>query len=73
MNSIVESVRAKVAAHGLAHVVAARLAAEGYKFAELRLPEMLQVLGTKIYQKSAEYRRIADGLAALQQLREKKV
>jgi hypothetical protein len=57
----------KIAVHGLHHVVAARLRGEGFKVAELSdLFTAVGILGAKLYEKNAEYRRIIEGLRALQ-------
>jgi hypothetical protein len=48
--------------------VTARLNAEGYKLAELDLPTAVAILGMKIYEKNAQYRRIISGLKALQEV-----
>jgi len=63
------------AAHRLTHlgldkVAAARLRSEGYKVGEsLDLRSAIQVLGTKLYEKNAEYKIILDGIAAYRNLR----
>jgi hypothetical protein len=68
---IIESLRQKIAEQGLSPVVANRLRRDGFKIAgELDIKTMLTILGHKIYEKNAEYRRIIDGLQALRQLQE---
>lgn len=59
----------KVAQEGLHVAVGKRLQQEGYKVASVGdLPTAIRVLGTKIYEKNAEYRRIIEGLQSLRQL-----
>ena len=65
---IIARLREKIAQLGLENVVAARLRVEGYKFAELNLRTLAEILGQKIYEKNADYRRIVDGIHALHEL-----
>ncbi len=59
----------KIAREGLHRVVGARLAQEGFKLSEMvDLKTAVQVLGTKLYEKNAEYRRIVEGIASLRAL-----
>jgi len=68
---IIESLRQKIAEHGLGPVVAARLRHEGFKIAEeFDIRTAMAILGQKIYEKNAEYRRVIDGLQALRQLQQ---
>lgn len=54
---------------GLHKVAAARLRAEGHKVPEeLDLRSAVQALSTNIFTKNSEYKRIYDGLRALEQL-----
>lgn len=54
---------------GLHKVAAARLRAEGHDVPnELDLRSAVRALGTNIFLKNAEYKRIHDGLCALEQL-----
>jgi len=71
VNPVIESLREKIAAFGLHNVVAARLRANGYKVASMDHVSALEAFGTRLYEKSAEHRRIAEGLNALSQLQEK--
>lgn len=71
MNHIIESLRQKIAANGLSDVVAAKWRADGHtKVASMDDREAFAAFGAKLYTKSAEYRRVVDGLLALQQLKE---
>lgn len=54
---------------GLHKVAAARLRADGHDVPdELDLESAVRALGTNIFRKNAEYKRIHDGLQALEQL-----
>jgi hypothetical protein len=64
----IQELREKIASGGLNRLVTARLNAEGYKLAELDLPTAMAILGMKIYEKNAQYRRIIGGLKALQEV-----
>lgn len=69
MNALLESLRQKIATHGLHQIVAARLRNEGFKVAELtELPQAIAIFGQKLYEKNAQYRRIIEGLCALRDL-----
>jgi len=74
MNINLDRLIGKEAAHrlhnlGLHKIAAAKLRAEGYDVPpELDLRSAIQVLGTKTFQKNAEYNDIIQGLAALQEL-----
>lgn len=61
---------AKLRTLGLHKVAAARLGMEGWQLpqGELDLRSAVQILGTHIYEKNAEYRQIAEGLIALRSL-----
>lgn len=66
MLPVIAELRNKIASQGLHQVVGARLRSEGYKIAELSdLPTAVSILGAKLYEKNAEYRRILAGLCAL--------
>ena len=54
---------------GLHKVAAARLRAEGHDVPdELDLRSAVQALGTNVFLKNSEYKRVHDGLKALEQL-----
>lgn len=66
------------AAHRLTHlglhkIAAARLRAEGYSVPdELDLRSAIQALGTRLYEKNAEWQLILEGLSALDTLTREK-
>ncbi len=68
MNSMLERLQSKIASQGLHGVVAAKWRADGFKVASMLDHEAFAVFGTKLYIKNAEYRRIVDGLSALNKL-----
>ena len=56
----------KLASAGLHRVVAARLKKEGHDVSdELDIKSAVKALGTNVFMKNAEYKSIAEGLAAL--------
>ena len=71
MNAMLKSLQTKIAQHGLNGVVAAKWRADGFeKVSSMLDREAFAAFGAKLYIKSAEYRRIMDGIAALKQLQE---
>ena len=70
VNPMIERLQKKIAQHGLHGVVAAKWRADGFKVASMMDREAFAAFGAKLYVKSAEYRRIADGIKALEQLQE---
>lgn len=74
MNINLDRLLGKEAAHrlrnlGLHKIAAAKLRAEGFDVPdELDLKSAIQVLGTKAFQKNAEYENIIKGLIALREL-----
>ena len=70
MNPMLKRLQEKVAQHGLHGVVAAKWRADGFKVASMVDREAFAAFGAKLYIKSAEYRRIMDGIAALDKLQE---
>lgn len=75
MNINLDRLLGKEAAHrlrnlGLHKIAAAKLRAEGFDIPdELDIRSAIQVLGTKTFQKNAEYENIIRGLSALQELK----
>lgn len=70
MNPMLKRLQEKIAKHGLHGVVGAKWRADGFKVASMDSRDAFAAFGAKLYIKSAEYRRIMDGLAALDQLQE---
>ena len=70
MNPMLQRLQEKIAQHGLHGVVAAKWRADGFKVASMMGRDAFAAFGAKLYIKSAEYRRIADGLKALETLQE---
>lgn len=70
MNPMLKRLQEKVAQHGLHGVVAAKWRADGFKVASMMDRDAFAAFGAKLYLKSAEYRRIMDGIAALDKLQE---
>lgn len=70
LNGILGDERARrLAEVGLDKVASARLRFEGHNVPEsLDLPSAIQALGTNVFLKNAEYRSIAEGLLALNEL-----
>lgn len=64
-----QALQEKIAHVGLHNVVADRLRGEGFKIAALdNWADAVRVLGVKMYEKNATYRRMAAGLTALHEL-----
>jgi len=70
MNPVLERLQTKIAQQGLHGVVGAKWRADGFKVASMLDRSAFAAFGAKLYTKSAEYRRIMDGLAALEKLQE---
>lgn len=70
MNPMLKRLREKIAKHGLHGVVGAKWRADGFKVASINSRDAFAAFGTKLYIKNAEYRRIMDGLAVLDQFQE---
>ena len=70
MNPVIESLQKKIAQPGLHGGVAAKWRADGFKVASMMDRDAFCAFGAKLYIKSAEYRRIMDGLGALKHLQE---
>jgi hypothetical protein len=70
VNPTIKNLQEKIAKHGLNEVVAAKWRADGFKVASMIDPAAFAAFGAKLYIKSAEYRRIMDGIAALKKLQE---
>jgi len=70
MNPMLERLQTKIAQHGLHGVVAAKWRTDGYKIATMLDHSAFAAFGAKLYTKNAEYRRIMDGLTALDRLQE---
>lgn len=67
--NFLERLREKIATQGLHRVVAERMRKEGHDVAEIAdFPTAIRLLGTLIYEKNAEYRRIIEGIAALKEV-----
>ncbi len=68
MNPI-EKLREKIASQGLHKVLAERLRKEGHAVSEVgNLTIAVRLLGERIYEKNAEYRRIFEGIKALEEV-----
>ena len=68
MNPMLKRLQEKIAKHGLHGVVAAKWRNDGFKVASMLDRNAFAAFGAKLYIKSAEYRRIMDGIAALNKL-----
>jgi hypothetical protein len=67
--NVIDKLREKIASQGLHKVLAERLRKEGHDVSEVGdLATAVRLLGERIYEKNAEYRRIFEGIAALEEV-----
>ena len=67
--NFLEQLREKIASVGLHRMVGEMMRKEGHNVTEVSdFPTAIRLLGTRIYEKNAEYRRIIDGIAALREV-----